>query len=80
MEPLIKLTGVSKVFLTDEVERRRLVLTEADRQVRVLEKLKERKREDAVRLEQRQEMKQLDEAAATGFLRKRRELAGEAAP
>jgi flagellar FliJ protein len=62
-----------------EVERRRLVLTEADRQVRVLEKLKERKQEEALRVEQRQEMKQLDEAAATSFLRQRRELAGEAA-
>ena len=66
--------------VADEVERRRLVLTEADRQVRVLEKLKERKRDEALRLEQRQEMKQLDEAATTGFLRQRRELAGEAAP
>jgi len=39
--------------------------------VRVLEKLSERQREQYDRDEQRQEMKQLDEAAALSYLRRR---------
>ncbi|MBC7856283.1 MAG: flagellar export protein FliJ [Pirellulaceae bacterium] len=63
-----------------EIERRRHVLTEADRQVRVLEKLQERKREEHARGELRQEMKQLDEVAAVAFIRRRSEQHEEAAP
>ena len=63
-----------------EVERRRQILTEADRQVRVLEKLEDRKREEHVRMEQRQEMKQLDEVAAVSFVRQRNERVEEALP
>ena len=63
-----------------EVDRRRQVLTEADRQVRVLEKLEERKREEHVRGELRQEMKQLDEVATVAFIRRRSEQHEEAAP
>jgi flagellar FliJ protein len=52
-----------------EADRRRQALVEADRQVRVLEKLRERQaaahRRDAERLE----IKQFDEAAAQGFVR-----------
>ncbi len=63
-----------------EMERRRQILTEADRQVRVLEKLEVRKREEHVRVEQRQEMKQLDEVAAVAFVRQRNERAEEVLP
>jgi flagellar FliJ protein len=61
-----------------EVDRRRQILTEADRQVRVLEKLEGRQREEHQRIEQRQEMKQLDEVAAVSFLRQRNEQSEEA--
>jgi len=46
-----------------EVERRRNELTEADREVKVLEKLKERQLEAFRREEQAQEIKTLDEIA-----------------
>lgn len=62
-----------------EIERRRQALTEADRQVKVLEKLAERQRGEYERQEQRQEMKQIDEAAALAYSRRqalRREVAG----
>ena len=62
-----------------EVDRRRQALTEADRQVRVLEKLEERKREEHVRGELRQEMKQLDEVATVAFIRQRSEQNQETA-
>src|SRR6186713_1821055 len=62
-----------------EVERRRQTLTEADRQVRVLEKLESRKREEFERQELRQEMKQMDEVAASSFIRQRSERGEEAA-
>jgi len=61
-----------------EVERRRQILTEADRQVRVLEKLESRKREEFERTELRQEMKQMDEVATSSFLRQRSERGEEA--
>ena len=63
-----------------EVERRRQILMEADRGVRVLEKLAERQREEHQRVEQRQQMKQLDEVAAVAFVRQRNEQLEEAAP
>ena len=50
-------------LLAAETERRRQVLVEADRDVRVLELLDERHREEHSRRRQRTEMKQLDEAA-----------------
>jgi len=46
-----------------EIERRRTVLTEADREVKVLEKLKAVQRREYDEAAQRQEMKQLDESA-----------------
>jgi len=54
-----------------EAERRRLVVVEADRQVRVMEKLKERQAA-AHRCEtERQEAKQYDEMAVIGYSRRR---------
>jgi flagellar protein FliJ len=53
-----------------EVERRRLALVEADRQVRVLEKLRE-KQEEAYRTDElRREQQMLDEQAILGFGRR----------
>jgi flagellar protein FliJ len=49
--------------LADEVERRRLVLVEADRGVRVLDLLDERHQLEHRRHAQRQEVKRLDEVA-----------------
>jgi flagellar FliJ protein len=53
-----------------ETERRRLVLVEADREVRVLEKLRERQADVHRTNEQRQEAKAFDELATLGHLRK----------
>ncbi len=52
-----------------EVERRRLVLVEADRQVRILEKLSEKKFAEYQAEELRLEMRELDEQALQGFER-----------
>jgi flagellar protein FliJ len=46
-----------------EAERRRLALVEADRQVKVLEKLRERQLQAFVHEEQRREINELDEVA-----------------
>jgi flagellar FliJ protein len=54
-----------------EVERRRLAVVEADRQVRVLEKLRERQAAQQRRHEERQQVKQLDELAAIGHARRK---------
>lgn len=51
-----------------ECERRRLALVEADRTVRVLEKLRERRELDYQRQAERREIRQLDEVGALGFL------------
>jgi flagellar FliJ protein len=51
-------------MLDEEIERRRLALVEADRQLRVLEKLKEKQQERFRREQDRREMKELDEMAA----------------
>jgi flagellar protein FliJ len=51
-------------LLTAEVERRRAAVVEADRQVKVLEKLHERKLEEHRGERQRAETKVLDEVAA----------------
>jgi flagellar protein FliJ len=50
-----------------EVERRRQIVVEADRQVRVLEKLRERQQSAFNVREAKQEQKQLDEQALVGF-------------
>jgi len=52
-----------QALLAVEVERRRQALVEADREVRVLERLDERHRNEHRRLEHRRETKQLDETA-----------------
>ena len=54
-----------------EVERRRLALVEADRAVRVLDKLDERRRAEHRRQQDRWENKQLDEVAVTRARRTR---------
>jgi flagellar FliJ protein len=51
------------ILLAAETERRRQMLVEADRDVRVLERLDERQRDEHKRRTQRAEQKQLDEAA-----------------
>jgi flagellar FliJ protein len=53
-----------------EVERRRLVLVEADRQVRVLEKLREKQEQAFLADELRNEQKELDEQAIIAFSRR----------
>jgi len=53
-----------------EIERRRLVLVEADRQVRVLEKLRERQAAAARIHEQRLDARRYDELAMIGHSRK----------
>ena len=55
--------------LAIEVERRRQAVVEADRAVRVLDKLDEQHRENHRREAQRQETKQLDEVAITQWQR-----------
>jgi len=54
-----------------ETERRRLAVVEADRQVRVLEKLKERQAAAHRKDEDRQEAKLYDEMATVGYSRRR---------
>ena len=54
-----------------EVERRRQVVVEADRQVRVLEKLRERQAVAYRRQVSRREAKQYDETAALNYLRRK---------
>lgn len=49
--------------LTEEIERRRAALVEADREVKSLEKLKEARQAEHRQHEQRLEMKQMDEVA-----------------
>lgn len=52
-----------------EVDRRREALVEADREVRVLEKLRDTKQERHAAAEQRSETKMLDEVALLGYAR-----------
>ena len=54
-----------------EIERRRQALVEADRQVRVLEKLRQRQAAAHRQREERLEIKRLDEQAQLGFIRRR---------
>lgn len=51
--------------LAQEIEKRRLALVEADRQVRILEKLRDRKKEAHQADELRREVNTLDEVALT---------------
>lgn len=60
-----------------EVERRRLALVDADRQVKTLEKLRDRQLSLHERALEEVERKEFDEAALAGFIRLQRE---EAAP
>lgn len=55
-----------------EVERRRAILVEADRQVKVLEKLKERQAAEHRSSQDKLEVRQLDEAGTLGHFRRRR--------
>jgi flagellar FliJ protein len=50
--------------LAAEIERRREALVAADREVRILEKLRQRQREQHQQEQHRHEMKQMDEIAA----------------
>jgi flagellar FliJ protein len=51
--------------LAEEVEIRRQAMVEADRQVRVLEKLRERRRQQHLQAEQAADAKRLDEVATS---------------
>src|SRR5262245_11417015 len=53
--------------IADEAERRRLVLVEADRDVRVLERLRARQEERHEQHDRRREARLLDEAACRPF-------------
>ena len=55
--------------LQTEIERRRAVLAAADRDVRVLDKLRERKREEHDAAESRRESRQLDDFAVQRWSR-----------
>ena len=67
-----QLTG-QEIQVEKEIERRREVLVEADRQVKVLEKLQSRQQSEHLRLQDRIEAKQLDEVATIGHCRRRRD-------
>jgi flagellar export protein FliJ len=54
----------------NECQRRRLALIEADRNVRVLEKLRERRAAEHAKRIERREAKQLDEVGILGFLQR----------
>lgn len=58
-------------LLAVEIERRRLALVEADREVRTLELLDERHRRQHDQRRQRLEAKQLDEAGSLQYVRQR---------
>ncbi len=55
--------GQQREQVSVEVQRRRQILVEASREVRVLEKLRQRQTQDHRREENRQETKRLDEVA-----------------
>jgi flagellar FliJ protein len=58
------------VQVEGECERRRLMLVEADRHLRVLEKLRERREAEHQRMAERREAKQLDEVGILGFIQR----------
>lgn len=57
-------------MLAEEIENRRRAVVEADRQVRVLDKLEERRRREFVDAQSKKEAKQLDEVAVTRWARR----------
>lgn len=59
-------------LVSEEVERRRLALVAADREVRVLERLRETQQQRHRQEAERQERKQLDETATRAFVHKER--------
>jgi len=63
-----------------EIERRRQALVEADREVRVLEKLRERQVEQHRREEELREAKRLDEVASQQAFRQRQQAVQESMP
>ena len=65
LEAQIRTLADQAARLAEEVERRRQSLVEADREVRVLDKLEERKRQQHREASQRAETKVLDEVAST---------------
>jgi flagellar FliJ protein len=65
--------AAQEVQVEREIERRRQVLVEADRQVRMLEKLKARQAVEHQRQADRQEARRLDEVATIGNFRQRRD-------
>lgn len=62
-----KLLSQQSVSVSEEIERRREALVVADRDVRVLEKLREKHQERHRKEEHRQEVKMLDEIAGRVF-------------
>lgn len=58
-----KVLSEQETTVAEEVERRRLALVAADREVRVLEKLRERQQLEHHRKRERREAKELDETA-----------------
>jgi len=66
--------------VTAEIERRRQALVEADREVRVLEKLRQRQIEQHRREEELREAKRLDEVASQQVFRQLQRAAEEATP
>lgn len=65
LEAQAKVLGEQAARLAEEVERRRQALVEADREVRVLDKLEERQKAHHREAAGRAETKQLDEVAST---------------
>ena len=63
-----------------EIERRRQALVEADREVRVLEKLRQRQAEQHRRDEDLREVKRLDEVASQQAFRQVQQAAQETVP
>jgi flagellar FliJ protein len=65
LEAQLRSLAAQAANLAEEVERRRQSLVEADREVRVLDKLEERKRQQHREASLRAETKVLDEVAST---------------
>jgi len=70
----VMILGQKEVQLQTEIERRRTALAAADRDVRVLQKLKDRKREEHEEAEFQRELKQLDEVAVQRWGRNKEEV------
>ncbi len=70
----VAVLGQKEEQLQTEIEKRRAALAAADRDVRVLEKLRERKREEHDAAELSRELKQLDEVATQRWSRDKEEV------